>query len=101
KEAFDKALSLHPDYEQEIADLREVAWITGFQQGVGLLEAGQQDEALALLTAANALYDERPEAYLNIASIHAQRGEIQPAIDALEKAIEKTQGPLYEQLDSA
>jgi len=100
-EAFDKAEQMHAEYAEEIEGLRETAWITGFKLGVSQLDAGQTDEALATLTAANALYDKRPEGYLNIASIHAQKLEIEPAIAALERAIETSHGPLYEQLDSA
>jgi tetratricopeptide (TPR) repeat protein len=100
-QAFDKAVELHAEYAEEISAERESGWVVGFQRAVAQMEAGQNEDAIATFTAANELYPERPEGYLNLASLYAQTDNTQKAIEALETAAEKAHGPLYEKLDSA
>jgi tetratricopeptide (TPR) repeat protein len=99
KEAFEKAVELYPEYSEEITGEREAAWMEGFSRGVDLMDAQKLDEALAMFEAANAIYPDRPEGYLNVGSIYANRQEIDKAIAAFEQAIAAAQGPLLEQLE--
>jgi tetratricopeptide (TPR) repeat protein len=100
-EAFNKALELYPEYAPEIEGERESAWMSGFQRGVELMDQQKNDEALAVFEASNALWPHRPEAWMNIGSIYANKGDIEKAVAAFEKAIEATKGPMLEKLDSA
>ena len=100
-EAFDKAVELHPEYAEEVSGERESAWVSGFSKGVELMDQQQYDQAIAVFEAANALYGERPEGYLNLGNLYANKGETGQAIAALEKAIETAGGPMLEKLDSA
>lgn len=100
-EAFDKAVQMHPDYAEEIVGERESGWVTGFTRGVELMDQQQYEQAIAVFEAANELYGERPEGYLNLGNLYANTGDIPKAIAALEKAIETASGPMLEKLDSA
>ena len=97
---FDRALSLYPDLTAEIEGEREQAWLDGFQMGVELMDVNNFDEALATLETAQQMYNKRPEALLNIGSIYANRGELEQAEGAFERAIEATRSDVYEKLDS-
>lgn len=99
--AFDKAVSIAPELEEEIEPEREAGWMEAFDKGVTLMDQQQFDSALTVLTAAQQLYDKRPEALLNIGSIYANQNELDKAETAFMQAAEASKGPLYEQLDSA
>ena len=98
---FDKAVQLHPEIATDIEAEREAGWMVAFEQGVTLMDEQKFDEALAMLESAEVLYDKRPEALLNIGSIHANRGNNKEAEAAFTKAAAAAQGELYEKLDSA
>ena len=98
---FDKAVQLHPDISSDIEAEREAGWMAAFEQGVALMDEEKHDEALTMLQSAEVLYDKRPEALLNIGSIHANRGNNDLAEEAFRKAAAAAQGELYEKLDSA
>jgi len=99
-EAFDKAVELFPDYAEEVEAEREAGWLEGFQTGVELMDAQQNDEAIAVLQASHELYPHRPEGLLNVGSIYANRGEIDAAIEAFEEAAAAARGSHLEKLDS-
>lgn len=98
---FTKAVSMYPDAEADAEAEREAAWLDAFQTGVGLMDQNDSDGALAVLEAAQKLYDKRPEALLNIGSIYANKGDLEKAEQAFEQAIAATHGDMYSKLDSA
>lgn len=101
-EAFAKATELYPPYEEEIEGEREAAWMTGFERGVELMDRESYDSALVVLEAANEMYPNRPEGWLNLGSIYANnKNDVERAIHAFEMAMNAIDGPLYEQIDSA
>lgn len=98
-EAFDRAVQLYPEYEEEVAGERESAWMVGFTRGVALMDEQKLDEALAVFEAANAIYPHRPEAWLNVGSIYANKGDTEKAIQAFEEASKAAGGPMLEKLE--
>lgn len=101
-EAFAKATELHPPYEEEIEGDLEAAWMAGFERGVALMDRQSYDSALVVLEAANEMYPNRPEGWLNVGSIYANnKNDVEKAIHAFEMAMNAVDGPLYEQIDSA
>ncbi|NLG60652.1 MAG: tetratricopeptide repeat protein [Candidatus Cloacimonetes bacterium] len=97
--AFDKALELYPEYEAELAAERENAWIQAFNTGVMAMDQGDNAAAIAALEAANELYSDRPEAFLNLGSLYANAGESAKAVEALKKAYEIVTGPMLQQVN--
>jgi tetratricopeptide (TPR) repeat protein len=97
--AFTRAVQMHPAYAEEIASEREAAWIDAFNRGIGLMDERNYDEAIRVMEDAQLIYDQRPEALMNLGALYASRGENEKAIEALERAAEITHGPLFEQLD--
>ncbi len=98
--AFNKAIQLHPPYAADVEGEREAAWVVGFERGVELMDEQKNDEALVVFEAANTMWPHRPEAWMNVGSIYANRGNGAKAVEAFEKAIEATKGPMLEKLDS-
>lgn len=97
--AFDKAVELYPAYEAEMASEREQAWIYAFNAGVAAMDRQDNAAAIAALEAANELYGDRPEAYLNLGSLYANSGQTDKAVDALQKALAIVTGPMLEQVN--
>lgn len=97
--AFDKALELYPAYEAELSAEREQAWIHAFNAGVTAMDQGDNAAAIAALEAANELYDQRPEAFLNLGSLYANSGETAKAVEALQKAHAIVTGSMLEQVN--
>jgi tetratricopeptide (TPR) repeat protein len=99
--AFDRAVAIAPELAEEIEPEREAAWMEAFEAGVGLMDQQEYDRALAVLTAAQALYDKRPEALINIGSIYANLNQMDKAEEAFLQAAVAARGALYAQLDTA
>jgi tetratricopeptide (TPR) repeat protein len=97
--AFRRAEEMHPPYAEEIAAEREAAWILGFQQGVEAMNAQQYEEAIRYLEAANLIYPDRPEAYMNLGSLYAHFNRYEDAEHAMREALRTLDGPLTADLD--
>ncbi|HSJ05896.1 MAG TPA: tetratricopeptide repeat protein [Longimicrobiales bacterium] len=97
--AFLRAVEIHPEYAEEIAQEREQAWVDKFNEGIGLMDEQRYEEAIAALEQAQVIYKQRPEALMNLGALYANRQENAKARDAFEQAVESTRGPLFEQLD--
>lgn len=98
--AFDRAVELHPDYAEEVEAERETAWVESFNKGIQLMDQQQYPEAIVALEAAQLLYDQRPEALMNLGALYSNAGEDAKAEKALADAIAATRGPLFESLDA-
>jgi tetratricopeptide (TPR) repeat protein len=97
--AFLRAVEIHPDYAEEIALEREQAWVNKFNEGIGLMDEQRYDEAITALEQAELIYQQRPEALMNLGALYANRHDHAKARAAFERAAESTRGPLFEQLD--
>ncbi len=58
-----------------------------FERGVLLAKIGRVDEAIAMFRSLTQEFPELPEPYNNLAALHASRGELDQARDALEDAL--------------
>jgi tetratricopeptide (TPR) repeat protein len=96
---FDRAEELHPPYIIETVGLREMTWIEAYNEGVERLEAEDMDGAVRLFERANAIYQFRPEAMLNLGSIYAQLGRYEESADAFGQVVEVVDGPWFDRVD--
>ena len=92
--AFERAIAMHPEYAQEVQAEREQAWMTAFNEGVALMDQQDFPGAIAALEAANELYPDRPEGYLNLGSLYANAQRTEDAVRAFEGAIAAAQSDL-------
>ncbi|MGH7483685.1 MAG: hypothetical protein ACRELV_16175 [Longimicrobiales bacterium] len=91
--AFGRALEIYPAYEPQIEAEREAAWIAAFNSGVREMNAGDRQAALASLEMAGLIYDRRPEAQLNLASLYLSEDRPEDAIAAYEAALATMDSP--------
>jgi tetratricopeptide (TPR) repeat protein len=99
-QAFVRAVEMHPAYAEEVAGERESAWVEAFNRGITLMDEQRYDEAIAALEGAQVIYQQRPEALMNLGALYANRGENDKAVQAFREASEATNSPLFEQLDA-
>jgi tetratricopeptide (TPR) repeat protein len=97
--AFVRAVEMHPAYADEITAERESAWIEAFNRGLTLMDEQQYDEAIRVMESAQVIYNQRPEALMNLGALYANAGDHERSIRAFQQATEATRGPLFEQLD--
>ncbi len=88
-----KAEDLYPLYSFDLDPLREQQWVSLYNQAVNRIQAGGMEEAIPLLESAHAIYRKRPEAMLNLGSIHAQLGNDEAATDWYRTSLELLRGP--------
>jgi tetratricopeptide (TPR) repeat protein len=98
-QAFVRAVEMHPAYAEEVSAEREQAWIVAFNEGLELMDAQRYDEAIAKMEGAQLIYQQRPEALMNLGALYANAGQPDKAAQAFEQAAAATRGPLYAQLD--
>jgi tetratricopeptide (TPR) repeat protein len=78
---FSEAEQIYPAYELQTEPEREAAWGDAFNAGLEAYENGDVDGAIGLWFDATALYDLRPEAHRNLASVLAIEGRYDEAIE--------------------
>lgn len=100
-EAFTRALSLNPEYEEEIEVERFDAWVQAFNRGLELMESGQEAEALRQLEGAEIIHGgRRPEALMYLGVLYANHaGDLRKAEESFRASLEATQGPNYDAQD--
>jgi cytochrome c-type biogenesis protein CcmH/NrfG len=96
--AFQKAIQLHPEYADEIDGQREQMWLKLFQAGVASMDKQQNDDAIAKLEHAQAIYPKRPEALLNLGVLYTSKSQPDKAATAFRQAIVITHSPIAEKL---
>lgn len=99
--SFDRAIAIDPALNEDIEAEREAGWMEAFQEGVGMMDQQQHEQALKVLEASEQLYGKRPEGLLNIGSIYAGMNDLDKAEDAFLRAAQAAEGPLVTQIDSA
>ncbi len=92
-----KAEDLYPLYSFDLDPLREQQWVNQYNLGVNQIQAGNMEGAIPLLEGAHTIYKGRPEAMLNLGSLHAQLGNDGDAVDWYRVALAMLRGPLFEQ----
>jgi tetratricopeptide (TPR) repeat protein len=97
--AFVRAVEMHAAYAEEVSAEREQAWIMAFNEGLELMDAQRYEEAIAKMEGAQLIYQQRPEALMNLGALYANAGQTEKAAQAFEQAAAATRGPLYAQLD--
>jgi tetratricopeptide (TPR) repeat protein len=94
--AFDYAEALYPAYADEefgTGAYRLNAWIEAYNEAVTLMDADDAEGALEFFHLANLVFDERPEAYLNIGVQTANTGDLEGSISAWRSAIAIIESP--------
>jgi tetratricopeptide (TPR) repeat protein len=84
---FDRAEAIYPAYELEVEPEREAAWGQAFNAGLEAYEAGEVEETIRIWAGATAIYDLRPEAHRNLASLFATEARYDEAIEAYQGAL--------------
>ena len=94
--AFDRAEAMYPDYvdvEPGTGAYRFQGWLQAYNYAVGRLDEQDTQAALKFFRLANVVYDQRPEAYLNIGSQTVGLGELDESIEAWRGAIAVIESP--------
>lgn len=84
---FAEAQRIYPAYELEIEPERAAAWAEAFNEGVEAHEADDVEGAIRAWGRAALVYDLRPEAHRNLASVLAGEGRYEEAIDVYRRAL--------------
>ncbi|HUF76640.1 MAG TPA: tetratricopeptide repeat protein [Longimicrobiales bacterium] len=84
---FDVAQRMYPAYELDIEPEREAAWGQAFNDGLEAYELGYVDETVRIWTGATRIYDLRPEAHRNLASLLASEALYDEAIEVYRDAL--------------
>ena len=92
-----KAEDIYPAYFIEIDPQREQQWVNFYNQGINQIQAGASEDAIPLLERAHSIYRGRPEAMLNLASVHAQLANDDEAIRWYNESLELMRGPKAEE----
>jgi tetratricopeptide (TPR) repeat protein len=96
---FDRAVELYPGYADQIRSEREQGWVVAYNLGIEQVNADNVQAARELFAAADALYQERPEARMNLGWAEMRLGNNEAAIEAYRGALEILYGPPPEGLD--
>jgi tetratricopeptide (TPR) repeat protein len=94
--AFDRAEAMYPDYvdaEFGTGAYRFSAWVQAYNYAVSRGDAQDAAGALEFFRLANVMYDQRPEAYLNIGSQTVALGDLEGSIEAWRSAIAVIESP--------
>lgn len=90
---FRDAQRIYPAYEIDIEPEREAAWVQAFNAGISAFDGGDWEGTIAIWTQATQIYDMRPEAHLNLASLLAADGRYPEAIEVYQgglRGLERT-----------
>lgn len=97
--AFRMAVQLHPPYAEDVGVEREQAWVSAFNLGAAAMNEGKYDEAIVALEQAQMMYQDRPEALMNLGVLYANQNQPEKAVAAFEGARAAVKGPLFEKLN--
>ena len=81
------AQRIFPAYEIDIEPEREAAWIQAFNAGIETFDGGDWETTIDVWTQATLIYDLRPEAHLNLASVLGADGRYDDAIDVYRRGL--------------
>jgi tetratricopeptide (TPR) repeat protein len=84
---FSIAQRIYPAYELQVEPEREAAWAVAFNAGIEAFDGGDWAETTRFWQQATQIYDLRPEAHLNLASLLAADGRYPEAIEVYEAGL--------------
>lgn len=85
---FAEAQAIYPAYQLDIEPQRRAAWAEAFNAGVEAYGSGETEEAIEAWGNAAIIYDLRPEAHRNLASLLAVEGQHDEAIETYRRALD-------------
>lgn len=85
---FDRAEEIHPRYILETEPWREQGWVGAYNDAIIPMNNGNLEAAAVLFEQANGLYDDRPEAFLQLGSIYSQLDRTDEAINSFRTALD-------------
>ena len=94
--AFDQAEGMYPDYVDQdngTGVYRFNGWVQAYNEGTARMEAQDSEGAVELFRFANVMFDERPEAYLNIGVETSGLDDVEVSIEAFRNAIAVIESP--------
>ncbi len=91
-----RAEDLYPLYSFDLTPLREQQWVNQYNLAVNQIQAGNTEGAIPLLESAHTIYKGRPEAMLNLGSIHAQLANVDDAVRWYRAALDMLRGPEFD-----
>jgi len=106
---FTRAEILHPRYILETLPWRERGWVDAYNEAIVPMNEGDLEAAAGLFEAANSVYSERPEAYLQLGSVYLGLIRYEESVEAFRAAmalleaskelvmIDTAQAPTWEQ----
>lgn len=84
---FTEAERIYPAYELEIEPAREAAWAQAFNAGTEAYVDGDVDRAIEAWRDATVMYDLRPKAHRNLASVLVEEDRYSEAIEVYREAL--------------
>lgn len=84
---FVRAEEIYPAYELQVEPERESAWAVAFNQGVEAYDRGDLDAAEEAWRSATVIFSIRPEAHRNLATLLANEGAYDDAIEVYRDAL--------------
>ncbi len=84
---FNEAQRIYPAYELEIEPEREAAWIELFNAGIAAYAEGDVEGTIEAWELAAMMWDLRPDASLNLATLFSGEGRWDDAISAYQRAV--------------
>jgi tetratricopeptide (TPR) repeat protein len=97
---FDEAVSLYPEYDEELRFVRENAWVVAYNAAIPALQSGDLPEAQQAFENADVIYGGRPEAMLQLASIYERTDQNENAFATYAKVLDLVRGPRFALQDS-
>lgn len=91
-----RAEDMYPLYSFDLTPLREQQWVNQYNLAVNQIQAGNTEGAIPLLELAHTIYKGRPEAMLNLGSIHAQLANVGDAVRWYRAALDMLRGPEFD-----
>ena len=90
---FDQAVGFHPRSVLEANFYREAQWIETYNEAVTFMP-GDIPSAIAALERANTIYQDRPEAMVQLGALYSQEGQPEQALEMFLQAVEMIEGPV-------
>lgn len=99
--ALDKAEQLWPAYTKDADTLRYAAYVGAFNKGIAALQQNNLQEAIASMTAAEAVWDKKPTASLNLGNLYGRTNDLANAAASYRRALAIMRGPARQGLQAA
>jgi tetratricopeptide (TPR) repeat protein len=96
--AFDKAEAMWPEYSKDTETERLRAYVAASNAGIAAIQANNLQGAVSALEGATRVYDKRPTALLNLASVYTKLNDRENAIKAYRAALEVLRSPARKEL---